>query len=218
MKRAAKIVKTIGLLILSFLLIYFGLGLLFSIIPVNRQDLKCVSDQTLYASTNGVHVDLIIPVEQIDSSLAKMIHLDEDVQYVGFGWGDRKFYLETPEWSDLRISTVSRAFFVKSSSLVHVSYHAGRYKHWESMSVCEAQLKGLNEALKEAFYKNESGQAVELVGQGYSNQDTFFEGKGKYSLFKTCNVWTNQKMKRAEIPAVYWTPFPFPIMKRFEGN
>jgi len=37
--------------------------------------------------------------------------------------------------------------------------------------------------------------------------------KGSFSCFKTCNTWTNQTLKKAEIKTAIWTPFDSGILK-----
>lgn len=41
----------------------------------------------------------------------------------------------------------------------------------------------------------------------YGKTDAFYEAKGKYSLFKTCNTWTNNALKASEQRACVWTIF-----------
>ena len=42
---------------------------------------------------------------------------------------------------------------------------------------------------------------------GYQHNDRFFEGRGSYHLFRTCNVWTNEAVAAAGLPAGLWAPF-----------
>ena len=39
-------------------------------------------------------------------------------RYVAIGWGDRGFYVDTPTWADLKLSTLCNALFVPSESVL----------------------------------------------------------------------------------------------------
>ncbi|MEM6725187.1 MAG: DUF2459 domain-containing protein [Bacteroidota bacterium] len=216
LKRIWKILKNGFIGFFSFLGIYALIAFLLSYIPVNRSKQEENGSKTLYASSNGVHVDLILAVADMDPELRALLNPAPSVQFIGFGWGDRKFYLETPTWGDLTLYNFMNSFFWPSSSLVHVTFHKHAYKNWKQLSASEEQVVQLSQALQSGFAIDPAGRITELPGTGYSNNDTFFEGAGSYTLFRTCNVWTNQKMKQADLPAVLWTPFPWPVMRRFE--
>ncbi|MEO1434699.1 MAG: DUF2459 domain-containing protein [Bacteroidota bacterium] len=215
-KRVLKILKKGLIGFFAFLSIYVLIALLLSYIPVNRSKYVENGPKTLYASTNGVHVDLIVPVADMSPKFREQLQPAPEVQFIGFGWGDRKFYLETPTWGDLTVYNFMNSFFWPSSSLVHVTYHQSAFKNWEQLSASEDQVLELCAALESGFKTDEANGFTELPGKGYYDNDTFFEGAGSYTLFRTCNVWTNQKMKQAGLPAVLWTPFPWPVMGRFE--
>ena len=39
----------------------------------------------------------------------------------------------------------------------------------------------------------------------YGESDAFYEAKGSYNLFYTCNTWTNDALKSAGAKAALWT-------------
>lgn len=41
----------------------------------------------------------------------------------------------------------------------------------------------------------------------YGDHDAFYEAKGRYSLFHTCNTWANNALKACGQKACWWTPF-----------
>ena len=41
----------------------------------------------------------------------------------------------------------------------------------------------------------------------YTSYDAFYNAKGTFTLFYTCNTWVNQALKRANQKACLWTPF-----------
>lgn len=66
---------------------------------------------TLFLVSNGTHVDVVMPlknnvfdwtqtVSPADSGLG-----GSGTEYIGLGWGERNFYLNTPSWGDLTVPT-----------------------------------------------------------------------------------------------------------------
>ena len=54
--------------------------------------------------------------------------------------------------------------------------------------------------------------------QDYGKNDAFYEATGRYSLFHTCNTWTNNALKIAGQKACVWTPFDTGIFYHYQYN
>lgn len=50
----------------------------------------------------------------------------------------------------------------------------------------------------------------------YGLSDAFYEAKGSYSLFTTCNTWANSALKSCGQKACIWTPFDTGIFALYE--
>ena len=105
--------------IVGFIIIYLLLAFGLSRITVNSEDKDKNEDVTIYIKTNGVHTDIVVPIknEYKDwSEKVQFAHIksqDSTMQYIGFGWGDKGFYLNTTEWSDFNfISCLFGAFYL----------------------------------------------------------------------------------------------------------
>ena len=85
----------------------------FSTTPEN---LNCVSEKEVFISTNGIHLDIIVPRKNLTKGLQQELEISESVEYISFGWGDREFYLETPTWNDFKLSTAVKAIFLISET------------------------------------------------------------------------------------------------------
>lgn len=211
-----KILKKIskGLLILvGIIVFYFLAALLFSYIPINGSKDDPTKNQSIYLHTNGVHLDLILPKGLLSEELIQGLNHKTGDQYFSFGWGDRDFYLNTPDWDDLTFSTAFSAMFLPSTTLMHVSRYRGKPVDAVEIKVSEVQLKKLNQHLLQSFLLDEQGNKIILSGKGYSHYDDFFEAKGNYSCFNTCNTWVNALFKSSDIKACLWTPFDFALME-----
>lgn len=204
---------------LCFLLIpltYFLVALILTTITIDRKAKDKTPNQTIYLSTNGIHLDIVIPKENIDSSLLKnLVHQSHD-EYLAFGWGDENFYLNTPTWSDLSFKTAFKATFLKSSTLVHVTRHRYEKNDWIEIKITESELKRLNAYILNTFTLTKDGKKRLVENSGYTSQDDFYKANGSYSLFKTSNSWVNTGFKKSGLKSCLWTPFDFGLMDKYE--
>ena len=51
----------------------------------------------------------------------------------------------------------------------------------------------------------------------YGKNDAFYEAKGSYSLFFTCNTWANNALKAANQKAALWTPTDKGILCHYQN-
>src|SRR5687768_7574539 len=81
----------------------------------------------VYACDNGVHTDLIVPVVAGGTDWralfgqAAFIAPIEAYDHIGFGWGSRDFYINTPTWADLDIATAVKSV-LWDETVLHVEY------------------------------------------------------------------------------------------------
>ena len=94
---AIKLPKYVGIFLSSLIILYFVSSVIFSLIPVNRTAEK-EEFENIYLLSNGVHAGIVLPIanEYIDWKEYVFISesIVERVQYIGFGWGDKAFYLK----------------------------------------------------------------------------------------------------------------------------
>jgi uncharacterized protein (TIGR02117 family) len=200
-----------------FLLI---LAIFLSLIPVNTAYLPSEDGISIYVSSNGVHTDLILPVQSeiIDwQDLFEPAYFGNGwiyAPYIAFGWGEKGFYLNTPEWSDLKLKTALKALFIPSSSVMHVSLWPQPEENdlTKKIVLSDADYKKIAENITNSFSFGEDGFFLKVNHPGYGDYDLFFESPLKFHLFKTCNVWTNTVLKTAGIRTSFWTPFDKPIL------
>ena len=204
--------KGLFYVVLLPILFFLILALILSIIPTSPKNIQCNNPQSIYLSTNGIHVDIILPITKVDSLIVQSLPTNPKVQFIAFGWGDRGFYLETPTWDDLKWSTALRALFWKSPTIMHVSPYYRPYPKWEKLSICKEQLENLNQFIIASFKKDKADKLILIPDAGYGQLDKFYEAKGNYSAIRTCNNWANEALKKAEIKTAQWTPFDFGIL------
>lgn len=214
-KPIKRILKWIGgiLLIPVF---YILISLVLSLITLERKEKDPISNKSIYLNTNGVHLEVAIMKEDLDSLLLSGIKHQPHENFLSFGWGDESFYLNTPTWGDLTFNTAFKAAFLKSSSLIHVTRYPQKQSDWVEVLVSENELKKLNNYLINSFEADNWGFKILLENRGYSANDDFYRSKGSYSCFKTCNTWINSGFKESGLKSCFWTPFDFGLIWKYE--
>ncbi len=189
-------------------------------IPVNSER-KPGKDITIWIRSNGVHVDIVMPVKTQFIDWSKIVKYentrgnDTTSQWVAFGWGDKGFYLQTPTWADLKFSVAFRAVTGLSEAAMHVTYYNNIFESesCRRVVISNEEYKKLTTAVLSGFDRTASGQVIRIVtNANYGDDDAFYEGSGTYSLFHTCNTWTNNSLRYAGLPAAVWTPFEQGLM------
>jgi uncharacterized protein (TIGR02117 family) len=216
MRKALKRTGKILLYIIGTFAVYVAAGLLIPRIAVNtNKDYQSPNDITVYITTNGVHTDIVMPVKSEWMDWTRYIkYADTDLKdtsyaYVGIGWGDKGFYLQTPTWADLKFSVAFKAMTGLSSSAMHATF----YKHMAedsstvALNISKEDYRDLAGYIVNSFDLDAHGNAIHIpsVNDGYGDMDAFYEAKGSYNLFRTCNTWANGALKAAHQKAAIWT-------------
>ena len=216
MKSVKGSLKTLGWAVLgliSFLVLYIVAALFICKIAVNSDIAQKDKAIEIFILSNGVHTDIVVPIKNEFKDWSKEIRFhhtksnDSLVNYLAFGWGDKGFYLNTPEWSDLKASTALNAAFGLSSSAMHTTL----YKNMQENASCRKikisaeEYQKLVKYISESFECDSSKRVQWISNYSYGNRDAFYEAKGSYNLFYTCNTWANNALKIANQKASLWT-------------
>lgn len=205
MKKLLKISLKIVLAIFSILILYVLCVLVLPLFSVHKNPAITENNVEIYILTNGVHTDIVCPVksEQIDwSNLIAFSDTkgQQEAKYIAFGWGDKGFYLDTPEWKDLKVSTALKAAFWLGNSAMHVTFYNKMHidNDCRKININVSDYENLIQYIKASFRYDEKGK-VELIATEmvYGNNDAFYEATGTYNVFFTCNTWANNALKAA---------------------
>ena len=221
-KKAIKAIFISIALLLSCICLYLIFAFVLTIIPVNNSFQQTENGIKIFVQSNGVHTDLVLPVKNNIYDWAQKIDPEDfelnakPFKYVSFGWGDKGFYLNTPTWADLKFSTAVNALFLNEPSCMHVGYEPEEPdldKRTHEIKISKEQYKALVRFIDASFEKDKNGNYIIIPGHHYSGtNDGFYEGRGSYSFYKTCNVWTNQGLKAAGIKTAVWAPFAISVL------
>lgn len=194
---------------------YTAAGLIGGAIPVNRDWREPAEGVRIHVESNGIHVGIIVPkvAAGVDwRPLLAASHLRDPryagFDHAGFGWGEAKFYVETPTWRDLSPATVAAAAIGSAHTLVHVDHvpAPGPGRDVRTLVLTPGQYRRL------ARYIRASMAERPAVRPGYWRNDAFYTGTGRYSAIRTCNAWAGDALRYAGVRVGAWTPFPVTVL------
>lgn len=212
-------------LLLAALIGIYAAFLLLGFIPINRNyRLPPADDRVrIFIRSNEIHTDIVMPTihEGLDIDWRELFppeHFDGNVEpapYVAVGWGNRRFFVETPNWSDLKISSVLGALFWPSESVLHVDYllRAAPGPGMREVFVSREQYRNLAAFIRSSVGEcDQRGCAKTATEITYGITDRFYLASGRYHCFNTCNQWTGRALARAGLPVGIWTPLKTQVL------
>ncbi len=217
-----KILRAVFISILLFIVFY--LLLIFFGARINTSAVKDREEVSIYILTNGVHTDIVVPSITEDINWEDTFNTNntssqkKGMTYTAIGWGDKGFYLNTPTWADLSFKTAFKAAFALGSSAVHITYYdtIKTSDSCKEIKISTRQYKLLVKYINNTL-KNKNKKAIFIkTDANYGENDAFYEAKGKYNIFYTCNAWANSALKSCEQKACLWTPFDKAIFNLYK--
>ncbi len=219
--RLARFAGYCFLAVATLVLSYLAIAWMFLLFPGNRDFKTSVatsqneSTVRVYVLNNGVHTDLVLPVNanaldwQTIFPKNQFVHVAKTANLIAFGWGDAEFYLHTPSWSDLKLSTAVRALVGANPALLHVEYLQTEQLPGQLFAVdlSPSQYRALGDYILRSMTPSENGMYL-ASDSGYGQSDAFFNAIGSYSAVRTCNTWTGLALAHAGVKVSRWTPFP----------
>lgn len=205
---------------LLLIALWFLLAFILPAFEVNSDFTPAQKGIKIFIHSNGVHTDFVVPVHTDVISWDTVVNpanfgADSTYTHVSFGWGNKKFYIETPTWNDLTFSTAVIAAFGLGDAAMHVTYYKSPPRESErtiAYVISEEQYRNLISHIIVTFRHDESG-AMLIDHPGYGYHDRFYEAHGHYSFIKTCNEWTGDGMEATGLPVGIWTPMEPSIMR-----
>ena len=197
----------------------FGLYVLIVIvglIPVNNSFQPTSDGIEIFIVSSDVHADLVLPIKTGEMNWRTKFPATcfagdtTTATHVAIGWGDKGFFLETPTWADLKLSTTAKALFWPTDSCLHVSltYAPLVNEDVRSVRISAAQYASLIAAIESSFRFGPSQELVQIPDAAYGMNDGFFESHGSYHCLNTCNSWVGSVIRQAGIRAAWLTPLP----------
>ncbi|MDO5615217.1 MAG: TIGR02117 family protein [Cruoricaptor ignavus] len=217
----AKSLLVFVFLVVLYLVSVFALPL----IPVQAEATPEPKRVRGFIMTNGVHTDIVVPVksEYVDWSerfpYQNTKSQNINYKYLAIGWGDKGFYLDTPTWADLKLSTAVEAAFWIGDAAIHATYYETMREgdSVKSFTMSDRQYENLINFIDKSLKRDKQGNYILIKTNAvYGEDDAFYEAKGSYSFLHTCNTWTNNGLKTAGQKAALWTATDFGILRHYK--
>lgn len=219
------ILRRLAVFVAAAFALYLLAALIGSVIPRNAGWKEPVCGIPVYIASNGVHTDIILPVRRAAVDWHRLTP-PTDIRdrantggWIGFGWGQREFYLQTETWADANIGVVARAM-AGGDALMHVTHMnmPGAAQSLRLIHLDRASYRRLAHGIAASFRRNANGDPMPIPNSGYGDTDTFYAATGTYNMFRTSNQWTADRLAEAGVRVGHWTPFAQGIIGRFNDD
>lgn len=214
-QRCARVLVWCAITLLLAAALYLTVVLI-GLIPVNNDFQPTPDGIEIFLISSAVHADVVLPM--VTDTIDWREHFPADcfrgntrrATHVAIGWGDKGFFLETPTWSDLRASTTAYALFWPSRTCMHVTLTKPSFLRGapRSVKISVAQYERLVAYVNKSFRHHPDGSKIHIADTAYGRNDAFFEARGTYHCFNTCNCWIGRAMQSAGIRTGWLTPLP----------
>ena len=161
--------------IIFLILLYLLCAFLFSRISVSSSNDSSLKPIDIYLISNGFHSDIVVPIKSKEmdwSEIIKYEHAlsnDSSYNFIAFGWGDRKFYLETPTWSHLKYDVAFQALFFLNRSAIHATFFREMYESESciKISISSRNYRKLIAYIISDLMFDENGKVMQIMNLQY---------------------------------------------------
>lgn len=217
--RFARAALWLPLALFVLLMLYGTAGMIGGAIPTNASWVQPKAGVRIYVESNGVHTGIIVPVAAEGVDWRDLIRPEDlrDPRYashdhVSIGWGERTFYLETPTWADVKLSTVAAAAIGSDRTVLHVDHVPAPAVGADIRAIMlrPEEYRRLADFIRATFRDQDGTRPAHQFG--YDAYDAFYEARGHYNAITTCNAWTGNALRHAGVRIGAWTPFPATVL------
>ena len=200
--------------------LYLAGALIGSLVPVNRSWTEPAQGTTVYIADNGVHADIIMPVEAQGLDWAPLIRkrdfaaAERDARWIAFGSGEQRVYLDTPRWRDLKLRTIWSAL-AGGKRVMHVEYVSDPNYAVREIRLRPEEYRRLWAAIRADLLLDQHGRPELIDHPGYGPSDAFYRSNGKANAFRTCNAVAADWLRLAGVKTSLWPPFVNGLVWRY---
>jgi uncharacterized protein (TIGR02117 family) len=177
------------------------------------------------SSVNHFHAELVVPVTtaafdwRSHLTLSQLGPSADTYRYLSFGWGDRKFFMN----SSYDPVSIFDTLFLPGPTVMHVWGHREKPSQLSPAFEVKQIWMGRAEYLKlmqfiDASFRHSIQGSAQYIRQGLYADSGFYEAVGSYSIVRTCNAWTAEALRQADVNTPVWAALAPPIMKHLNSN
>lgn len=206
-------VKRCAAVLLGSILSIPLLMLIGSFIPRQWHQTQTGGSYPVCALQFDIHTNIVLPVQTDAFDWRKQFPLPLDrAQYVGFGWGERVWYMNPPS-RPLEVMTKGlRAMVFQNRAVLQVH----RYERFPTdhrikcVGVERSRYLALVNFIQQSFQRDSQGRLIRL--ENPASENPFYEATGRYSLLHNSNHWTAEGLRQAGLNTPLWAGFSFAIL------
>lgn len=156
------------------------------------------SEKVIYLVKIRWHTGIIFKTDQVDTSRWKFIDDFKEYEYVDVGWGDEEFY----QHPGFDIELAVRALFINTRSTLRISgfnrsidKYLRSTDYAEKMTLTDGAYDRLCSYIQSAYITEENKPVI--LSEQFGGGVKFYEAKGYYNVFNTCNTWIARALNSA---------------------
>ncbi len=152
--------------------------------------------QTISVISNAWHTAIVLPGPKVVKTGLLPESADfPDAAFLEFGWGDRVYYPADEPTFEMALT----AAMTSTPAVMHIAVRSQAPYSYEGLEVIDVALtkEGFTLLVKAIAgeLKRPQGGRTEPVSTGLYPQSYFYEAKGSFHLFNTCNTWTARMLQ-----------------------
>ena len=155
----------------------------------------------IQVASNGWHTAIVVPAPALAATGLLTEAADfPHAAFLEFGWGDRVYYPAKEKTVGMTLA----AALAPTPAVMHMAGLAGAPRAGGSnreaiaVGLTEAGFLNLIEALAAEFERPAGGRAAS-VARGLYPGSRFYNARGSFHLFNTCNTWTARMLHAAGV-------------------
>jgi uncharacterized protein (TIGR02117 family) len=197
---------------------YLLVAVAFALFPApGRAQNAAKSDPPIYVCASLAHADLVLP---LDDPLADWRRHFKEVAVPGlpgdthlaFGWGDLRFFRETPTCGDVRLSTAAMAIAGSNPPALRV-LAINQPADDPGCIALRLDAEGRAALIRHILGTlARDGAGTPQWQAGGSRYEAYYLAKGRYGPAYTCNDWASDALAAAGLPHASFAPFSFGVM------
>jgi len=175
----------------------------------------------IYVQGDAMHVNLLMPVNNGVYNWRQFLDLkqigsdtNENYSYLKMGWGDRIWYTEVADWSQVNVWDIGRVLFKPgNASVMYVQGYAARPDSVKCVGLDRKHYLNFVRFLQNSFARDPQGNLI-YVKAGAATTDGFYAAIGDYSALRTCNTWSAEALDAAGINTPLWAALAPAVMQQ----
>ncbi|MDW7774173.1 MAG: DUF2459 domain-containing protein [Desulfobulbaceae bacterium] len=169
--------------------------------PLHPDQVPCRDPRTVYAVNHGRHVGLVVAAADLAAVLPLLAGNLRQEEYAEIGWGDLHYYQE----EDPTLALGFRALFLRTDSVLHFAAFSSEPElYFAELEVLPLQVENagyreLLEVVAGSFARTDDGSVIE-IGPGLYGRSRFYQARGDFHIFNTCNTWVARVLRATGYP------------------